>query len=75
MNANKAQPLSLSSAGPASLWPSVSNFFLPLFTREGAVAAVFYFLDSGGGQHPEVVSFAQAQWLNETATKHNPLGA
>eukprot|EP00850_Spirogloea_muscicola_P010063 SM000058S18493 [mRNA] locus=s58:263365:265818:+ [translate_table: standard] len=58
-----AFPLSRSQHGPASLWPSVSNFHLPIWPADAAAeqpAALLYFLDSGGGSYPQLVSVGSA---------------
>ncbi|KAL5994674.1 hypothetical protein ACLOJK_024727 [Asimina triloba] len=54
--------LSHSSSGPRDLWPSVSNYVLPVLSSNFSRSAValLYFLDSGGGSYPEVISSAQA---------------
>lgn len=78
-----SRPGSLTRGGDASLWPSVTNFALPVWpaalpdaaaggSAAGRPAAFLYFLDSGGGSYPEVISFKQAQWFNESARKLNP---
>ncbi|XP_019166381.1 PREDICTED: probable inactive purple acid phosphatase 16 isoform X2 [Ipomoea nil] len=63
--------LSYSTTGPKDLWPSVSNYVLKLASSNDPVAYM-YFLDSGGGSYPEVVSYAQAQWFNRTSQEVNP---
>lgn len=63
--------LSYSRSGPKDLWPSVSNYVLKLASLSDPVAYM-YFLDSGGGSYPEVVSNAQAEWFNRTAQEVNP---
>lgn len=67
---------SLSQAGPKSLWPSLSNYVFPVASSKdaGSVAALFYFLDSGGGTYQEVVSASQAAWFTTTAETLNPSG-
>ncbi|KAK1292704.1 putative inactive purple acid phosphatase 16 [Acorus calamus] len=38
----------------------------------GSVVAFLYFLDSGGGTYPEVISNAQARWFKSTSDEINP---
>lgn len=66
--------LSLSQNGPRNLWPSVSNYVLQLSSSDnsGSPVAFLYFLDSGGGSYPEVISYAQTNWFNTTSQKINP---
>nr|GLL47497.1 probable inactive purple acid phosphatase 16 isoform X1 [Ipomoea trifida] len=65
--------LSYSTSGPKDLWPSVSNYVLKLVSSSSSdPVAYMYFLDSGGGSYPEVVSYAQAQWFNRTSQQVNP---
>jgi len=66
--------LSYSLAGPKELWPSVSNYVLQVSSSEDPdVPVVFlYFLDSGGGSYPEVISNAQAKWFQEQSQMINP---
>eukprot|EP00271_Cylindrocystis_brebissonii_P018622 TRINITY_DN5379_c0_g2_i1.p1 TRINITY_DN5379_c0_g2~~TRINITY_DN5379_c0_g2_i1.p1 ORF type:complete len:387 (+),score=53.03 TRINITY_DN5379_c0_g2_i1:112-1272(+) len=65
--------LCLSQEGPSHLWPAVGNYYLPILSSNGREAsAFFYFLDSGGGDIPEVLSHRQGQWLNETMHNANP---
>jgi hypothetical protein len=64
---------SLSQAGPQGLWPSVSNFVIPIASSNAAgAAAIMYFLDSGGGSYPEVISASQVSWFEEVSSQHNP---
>ncbi|URD73618.1 Calcineurin-like phosphoesterase [Musa troglodytarum] len=66
--------LSYSISGPTNLWPSVSNYVLQVSSsKDPKLPAVFlYFLDSGGGSYPEVVSNAQAEWFLRQSLKINP---
>lgn len=66
--------LSYSKFGPKDLWPSVSNYVLKLSSVDDpeSVIAYMYFLDSGGGSYPEVISNAQAEWFNRTSLEINP---
>ncbi|KAH9679609.1 putative inactive purple acid phosphatase 16 [Citrus sinensis] len=66
--------LSHSKNGPKDLWPSISNYVLQVSSshdRQMAVAYM-YFLDSGGGSYPEVISSAQAEWFRHKAEEINP---
>lgn len=66
--------LSQSKSGPRDLWPSVSNYYLQLSSLEDLQSPVMnlYFLDSGGGSYPEVISSAQVEWFRQTAQELNP---
>ncbi|CAB4316929.1 unnamed protein product [Prunus armeniaca] len=66
--------LSYSQFGPKELWPSVSNYVLQVFSSENpkSPVAFLYFLDSGGGSYPEVISSAQAEWFRKKALEINP---
>ncbi|GAB2267173.1 Probable inactive purple acid phosphatase 16 [Dionaea muscipula] len=66
--------LSLSENGPRDLWPSVSNYVLKISSSDDSQQplAFLYFLDSGGGSYPEVISSAQAEWFKHKAEKVNP---
>ncbi|XP_020274624.1 probable inactive purple acid phosphatase 16 [Asparagus officinalis] len=66
--------LSYSHSGPRELWPSVSNYVLQVSSStNGKLPVVFlYFLDSGGGSYPEVISHAQAKWFEEQSQLINP---
>lgn len=65
---------SYSKFGPKDLWPSVSNYVLKLSSTDDpeSVIAYMYFLDSGGGSYPEVISNAQAEWFSRTSQEINP---
>lgn len=65
--------LSYSQFGPKELWPSVSNY-VQVFSSENpkSPVAFLYFLDSGGGSYPEVISSAQAEWFQKKALEINP---
>jgi hypothetical protein len=66
--------LSHSSYGPRSLWPSISNYVLEVtsYKHPELPAAFLYFLDSGGGSYPEVISASQARWFQQTSAQTNP---
>ncbi|KAL5994675.1 putative inactive purple acid phosphatase 16 [Asimina triloba] len=66
--------LSHSRSGPRDLWPSVSNYVLPVLSSNYPRSAVafLYFLDSGGGSYPEVISSAQVKWFQEKSQEINP---
>ncbi|XP_016495774.1 putative inactive purple acid phosphatase 16 [Nicotiana tabacum] len=74
MNELEMNKLSYSKFGPKDLWPSVSNYVLKLSyaNNRESVIAYMYFLDSGGGSYPEVISNAQAEWFNCTSQEINP---
>ncbi|KAG9134724.1 hypothetical protein Leryth_001046 [Lithospermum erythrorhizon] len=71
---SERNPLSCSEIGPTQLWPGVSNYVLKLSSSRNSkdVAAYMYFLDSGGGSYPEVVSSAQSEWFRSTSHEVNP---
>ncbi|GMN21289.1 hypothetical protein TIFTF001_043275 [Ficus carica] len=73
-NEIKHNVLSNSKKGPKELWPSVSNYVLNLSLSEdpNSPVAFLYFLDSGGGSYPEIISSAQAEWFNSTTRTINP---
>ncbi|KAJ6794236.1 putative inactive purple acid phosphatase 16 [Iris pallida] len=66
--------LSYTLDGPRELWPSVSNYVLQVSSYVDSKQPVvyLYFLDSGGGSYPEVVSNAQAQWFDKLTKIINP---
>ncbi|KAF4373650.1 hypothetical protein F8388_025344 [Cannabis sativa] len=66
--------LSHSKSGPKELWPSVSNYVLKLSSPEDpdSPVAFLYFLDSGGGSYPQLISSAQVEWFNSTTQNINP---
>ncbi|XP_020108742.1 probable inactive purple acid phosphatase 16 isoform X1 [Ananas comosus] len=67
--------LSYSATGPKELWPSVSNYVLQILSsKEMDPVALLYFLDSGGGSYPEVISNAQAKWFQAQSQIINPNG-
>jgi hypothetical protein len=73
MASDSSSQNSLSQAGPQGLWPSVSNFVIPIASSNAAgAAAIMYFLDSGGGSYPEVISASQVSWFEEVSLQHNP---
>lgn len=56
------------------LWPSVSNYVLQVTSAENpkSIVAFLYFLDSGGGSYPEVISNAQVRWFQQKSQEINP---
>lgn len=66
--------LSYSQIGPRNLWPSVSNYVVPVYSSEDPDTPVvfLYFLDSGGGSYPEVISYSQTKWFEEQSLAVNP---
>ncbi|KAK2985515.1 hypothetical protein RJ640_015840 [Escallonia rubra] len=66
--------LSYSRSGPHNLWPSISNYVLQLSSSSDPESAVafMYFLDSGGGSYPEVISSAQVEWFDRKSQEINP---
>ncbi|KAF5938185.1 hypothetical protein HYC85_025691 [Camellia sinensis] len=66
--------LSYSRAGPKELWPSISNYVLLLSSSNDSKSPVafLYFIDSGGGTYPEVVSRSQADWFQRKSHELNP---
>lgn len=70
----ESSTLSFSENGPRNLWPSVSNYVVKISSSDNTESPVayLYFLDSGGGSYPEVISTAQAKWFNSTSQKINP---
>ncbi|XP_058079423.1 probable inactive purple acid phosphatase 16 isoform X2 [Magnolia sinica] len=66
--------LSHSRNGPKDLWPSVSNFVLQISSSNDSkhAVALLYFLDSGGGSYPEVISAAQVRWFQNKSQEINP---
>lgn len=66
--------LSYSRYGPKELWPSISNYVLQVSSSNNprSPVAFLYFLDSGGGSYPEVISSAQAEWFRQKALEINP---
>ncbi|KAL9232605.1 hypothetical protein vseg_007699 [Gypsophila vaccaria] len=66
--------LSVSEKGPRQLWPGVSNYILNISSPHHSKTpiAYLYFLDSGGGSYPEVISNAQAKWFSRTSQEINP---
>ncbi|KAK4272492.1 hypothetical protein QN277_021044 [Acacia crassicarpa] len=65
---------SFSVNGPRELWPSVSNYALQVSSSDDdkSPVAFLYFLDSGGGSYPEVISSDQAEWFRKKAEDINP---
>ncbi|KAK9289520.1 hypothetical protein L1049_007675 [Liquidambar formosana] len=73
-NEIKLNLLSYSKNGPKDLWPSISNYFLQVSSSDDPKSPVvfLYFLDSGGGSYPEVISSAQAEWFRQKSQEINP---
>ena len=73
-NEIKNNTLSYSRRGPKELWPSISNYALkvPSSQDPDSAVALLYFLDSGGGSYPEVISGAQAEWFKHKSQELNP---
>ncbi|XP_054803782.1 probable inactive purple acid phosphatase 16 isoform X2 [Prosopis cineraria] len=65
---------SFSVNGPRELWPSVSNYALQVSSSNDkkSPVAFLYFLDSGGGSYPEVISSDQTEWFRKKAEDINP---
>ncbi|XP_023735562.1 probable inactive purple acid phosphatase 16 [Lactuca sativa] len=67
--------LSYTGFGPQNLWPSVSNYVLTLLspkTDHKSPLMFMYFLDSGGGSYPEVISNIQSEWFRNKSHELNP---
>ncbi|XP_022155927.1 probable inactive purple acid phosphatase 16 isoform X2 [Momordica charantia] len=67
--------LSRSRSGPTDLWPTISNYYLQISPSDGLELSPvinLYFLDSGGGSYPEVISSSQVEWFRRTAQQINP---
>ncbi|XVE95873.1 hypothetical protein REPUB_Repub02eG0171900 [Reevesia pubescens] len=66
--------LSFSRSGPKDLWPGISNYVLQVLSQEKPQTPLVYvyFLDSGGGTYPEVISSAQAEWFKRISKEINP---
>ncbi|CAM0885279.1 unnamed protein product [Alopecurus aequalis] len=73
---NHGGGLSRSLVGPQELWPGVSNYILQVMSQEKREdpALLMYFLDSGGGSYPEVISSAQLRWFQSQSGFLNPDG-
>lgn len=73
-NEIKDNTLSHSRNGPKELWPSISNYVLqvPSSQHPNSAVALLYFLDSGGGSYPKVISRAQAEWFKHKSHELNP---
>ncbi|CAN7050897.1 unnamed protein product [Brassica oleracea var. botrytis] len=69
-----ANALSYSTIGHKELRPSVSNYVIPVESSDDSkqVVALLYFLDSGGGSYPEVISNAQVEWFKTKSNTLNP---
>ena len=62
--------LSHSEAGPSAL-PGMSNFYLPVYSRNSKV--LLFFLDTGGGRSPEEMLQSQIDWVKSISLQHgNP---
>lgn len=72
--------LSYSRCGPSNLLPGVSNYILPVHhsyqtfqtNNHSPPLALLYFLDSGGGSYPEIISNAQVNWFRAQSNHLNP---
>ncbi|KAL6987209.1 putative inactive purple acid phosphatase 16 [Sarracenia purpurea var. burkii] len=66
--------LSHSKTGPKELWPSISNYVLQLSSSNDSElpVAFLYFMDSGGGSYPEVISKTEAEWFQQKSHDLNP---
>lgn len=74
-NEIEQNPLSYTGFGPQNLWPSVSNYVLTLLspkTDHKTPLMFMYFLDSGGGSYPEVISNIQSEWFRNKSHEVNP---
>ncbi|KAF7025975.1 hypothetical protein CFC21_038118 [Triticum aestivum] len=76
LNRDGADGLSRSMVGPQELWPGISNYVLQVLSHEERQdpALLMYFLDSGGGSYPEVISSAQVRWFHSQSHFLNPDG-
>jgi hypothetical protein len=75
MEFDTSLPNSASRAGPQILWASISNYAIPIAassSESDKLAAIMYFLDSGGGSMPQLISGKQALWFTATALEINP---
>ncbi|KAL8159642.1 hypothetical protein V2J09_001179 [Rumex salicifolius] len=67
---------SVTEVGPLNLWPSVSNYVLEIVSSscdpQSTVVALLYFMDSGGGSYPQLISKAQADWFQAKSREINP---
>ncbi|KAL8193972.1 hypothetical protein R6Q57_026214 [Mikania cordata] len=67
--------LSYTGFGPRALWPSVSNYVLTVVSPKNdhnSAVMVTYFLDSGGGSYPGIISTVQAEWFHNKSEEVNP---
>ncbi|KAM7256084.1 hypothetical protein ACFE04_011825 [Oxalis oulophora] len=66
--------ISHSRSGPKDLWPSVSNYVLQVSPSDEKQlpVAFLYFLDSGGGSYPRIISSAQVEWFQRKSQELNP---
>ncbi|KAJ0703826.1 putative calcineurin-like phosphoesterase domain, ApaH type, phosphoesterase [Helianthus annuus] len=74
-NEIRRNSMSYSQFGPQNLWPSVSNYVLTVVSpkRDHKSPVMFmYFLDSGGGSYPEVISTIQSEWFHNKSQEVNP---
>ncbi|KAK7838735.1 putative inactive purple acid phosphatase 16, partial [Quercus suber] len=58
----------------SALWPSISNYVIQVSSSDDPKSPVvyLYFLDSGGGSYPQVISNAQAEWFQNKSEEINP---
>ncbi|KAI7743185.1 hypothetical protein M8C21_004535 [Ambrosia artemisiifolia] len=62
----RRNPLSYTRFGPQNLWPSVSNYVHTIVSPKSehkSPLMFMYFLDSGGGSYPKVISTIQSEWF------------
>jgi hypothetical protein len=76
MDFDTSLPNLASRAGPIILGASVSNYAISVAASSSLEndkpAAIMYFLDSGGGSMPQLISGKQALWFTATALEINP---
>ncbi|KAK9062194.1 hypothetical protein SSX86_019380 [Deinandra increscens subsp. villosa] len=76
MNELRRNPgLSYTGFGPQSLWPSVSNYVHTILSPKSdhkLPVMIMYFLDSGGGSYPGVISTIQSEWFHNKSQELNP---
>jgi hypothetical protein len=76
MDFDTSLPNLASRAGPIILWASVSNYAISVAASSSLEndkpAAIMYFLDSGGGSMPQLISKKQALWFTATTSEINP---
>ncbi|XP_071735410.1 probable inactive purple acid phosphatase 16 [Rutidosis leptorrhynchoides] len=74
-NEIRKNSLSYTRFGPRNLWPSVSNYVLKLVSPTSdheSPVMLMYFLDSGGGSYPEIISVIQSEWFYNKSQELNP---